>query len=150
MGLHMNNANCTKARFQTSGFTLIELLVVLVILGLLASVVGPQVIKYVGESKTKTARIQIEELGAALDLYLLDMGRYPSSDEGLEALIKEPSRARKWNGPYLKKNFVPNDPWGNEYNYRMPGRQGTYELYSLGADNKEGGAGENEDVTSWE
>ncbi|MGD8999180.1 MAG: type II secretion system major pseudopilin GspG [Granulosicoccaceae bacterium] len=146
----MSDANTTKAAFQTRGFTLIELLVVLVILGLLASVVGPQVIKYVGESKTKTTRIQIEELGAALDLYLLDIGRYPSTDEGLEALIKEPSRARKWNGPYLKKNYIPNDPWGNEYNYRMPGRQGAYDLYSLGADNREGGVGENEDVTSWE
>lgn len=146
----MSNANCIKAPFRINGFTLIELLVVLVILGLLASIVGPQVIKYVGESKTKTTRIQIEELGAALDLYLLDVGSYPSTEQGLEALVKEPSGARKWNGPYLKKNYTPKDPWGNKYHYRMPGSNSAYDLYSLGADNREGGTGENEDVVSWE
>lgn len=146
----MSDTSSTKAAFQTSGFTLIELLVVLVILGLLASVVGPQVIKYVGESKTKTTRIQIEELGAALDLYLLDVGHYPSSEDGLEALVRKTSGVERWNGPYLKKGFIPTDPWGNEYHYRMPGRYAAYDLYSLGADNKDGGTGENEDVVSWE
>jgi general secretion pathway protein G len=147
----MSNANTIKnTSFLTGGFTLIELLVVLVILGLLASVVGPQVIKYVGESKTKTTRVQIEELGAALDLYLLDAGGYPSSEQGLEALVNAPAGVGKWNGPYLKKNYVPKDPWGNDYHYRMPGRYSAYDLYSLGADNREGGSGENEDVVSWE
>lgn len=146
----MNQVNGNNNLSYCRAFTLIELLVVLVILGLLAGIVGPQVMKYVGESKTKTARIQIEELGAALDLYVLDVGRYPSTDEGLEALIIKPGAADKWNGPYLKKNYVPKDPWGFEYNYRMPGDHGTYDLFSLGADNTEGGAGDNQDIASWE
>ncbi len=136
--------------FRSAGFTLIELLVVLVILGLLAGIVGPQVMKYVGESKTKTARLQLEDFGAALDLYALDVGRYPSTDAGLEALVGQPVGAAKWNGPYLKKSFVPKDPWGYEYHYRMPGDHGVYDLFTLGADNADGGIGENQDVSNWE
>lgn len=132
------------------GFTLIELLVVLVILGLLAGLVGPRVMKYVGESKSKTARLQLEELGAALDLYSLDTGRYPGTDLGLQALVSQPSGTDRWNGPYLKKSYVPKDPWGNEYRYESPGDHGPYELYSLGADNSEGGSGEDADILSWE
>lgn len=132
------------------GFTLLELLVVLVILGLLAGLVGPQVMKHVGASKTKTARLQIEELSTALDVYRLETGQYPSSDEGLEALIQKPASADKWSGPYLRKRVLPKDPWGQEYRYRSPGENGTYDLYSLGADNTEGGAGENTDVVSWQ
>ncbi len=132
------------------GFTLIELLVVLAILGLMAGIVGPQVIQYLGESKTKTARLQIEEYGSALDLFVLDVGRYPSSEEGLRALVEPPSGVSKWHGPYLKKKLVPSDPWGNAYHYRVPGEHGAYDLFSLGADNLEGGSDENQDIVSWQ
>ncbi len=135
---------------KTGGFTLIELLVVLAILALLAGIVGPQVMKSLGDSKTKTARLQIEDFGAALDLYRLDVGRYPNTDEGLEALIKKTDGAPKWNGPYLKKNQVAQDPWGYDYIYRAPGENGPYDLYSLGGDNAEGGDGQDQDVKSWE
>jgi len=141
---------CRYPLTANTGFTLLELLVVLVILGLLASLVGPQVLRHVGSSKTQTAALQIEELGAALDLYRLEVGRYPSSQQGLEALVKQPSGVSNWNGPYLKKNVVRKDPWGNDYHYRFPGEQGEYDLYSLGADDREGGEGENQDVRSWE
>jgi general secretion pathway protein G len=132
------------------GFTLIELLVVLAILGLMAGIVGPQVIQYLGESKSKTARLQIEEFSSALDLFLLDVGRYPSADEGLRALVEAPAGAGRWHGPYLKKNFVPTDPWGNRYYYRVPGEHGAYDLYSLGADGRTGGSDEAQDVSSWQ
>lgn len=137
-------------RPKHKGFTLLELLVVLVILGLLASLVGPQVLRHVGSSKSQTAALQISELGAALDLYRLEVGRYPSNNEGLEALIKKPSGVSNWNGPYLKKKLVRLDPWGNEYVYEYPGTHGDYDLYSLGADASTGGEGENRDVVSWE
>ncbi|WP_029134488.1 type II secretion system major pseudopilin GspG [Sedimenticola selenatireducens] len=132
------------------GFTLIELLVVLAILGLLVGLVGPQVMDQLGGSKTKAARVQVADLGAALDLYRLDVGHYPNSAEGLEALVSKPSGQSKWNGPYLKKSKVPTDPWGNEYSYRFPGEHGAYDIISLGADNAEGGDGEDQDVVSWE
>ncbi len=132
------------------GFTLIELLVVLAIIGLLAGLVGPQVIKHLGESKTKTARLQIEELGSALDMYRLDVGRYPATDEGLTALIEKPANVAVWNGPYLRKKKVPLDPWNNSYHYVSPGEHGKYDVYTLGADNNEGGEGEDQDVVSWE
>jgi general secretion pathway protein G len=132
------------------GFTLIELLVVLVILGLLASLVGPRVMKHVGESKTKTAVLQIEELSSALDLYKLETGTYPTSDQGLMALVEKPSGTDQWNGPYLRKKTIRNDPWGQPYQYRYPGDHGDFDIYSLGADNAEGGEGENRDVLGWE
>lgn len=134
---------------RNRGFTLIELLVVLVILGLLAGIVVPQVLGYVGRSKTGTAEMQIEQLGTALDLYRLDVGRYPSTDEGLEVLVDAPAEAENWNGPYLKRSTVPDDPWGRPYRYRSPGEHGIYDLYTLGADGAPGGDSENEDVTSW-
>jgi len=137
-------------QLRFGGFTLLELLVVLVILGLLASLVGPQVLRHVGSSKTKTAALQIQELGAALDLYRLEVGRYPSSQEGLDALLKAPSGAGNWNGPYLTKSVIRKDPWGNDYLYSFPGEHGEYDLYSLGADGQEGGDGENQDVHSWD
>lgn len=142
-------------QMQTSdkpkGFTLIELLVVLVILGLLAGLVGPQVMKYLGTSKTKTAHLQIQDLGAALDLYRLEVGRYPSVEEGLIALVQAPPGTdTRWNGPYLKKRAVPKDPWGYDYHYRFPGEHDVYDLYSLGADNAQGGSGEDADILSWE
>jgi len=137
-------------RQSDRGFTLVELLVVLAILGLLAGLVGPQVMKFYGGSKTKTAALQIHDLGATLDLYRLEIGNYPSTDQGLEALVKAPGNVPDWNGPYLKKHDVPKDPWGNEYHYRSPGEKGPFEIWSLGADNREGGDGEDKDVTSWE
>ncbi|MBV0934271.1 type II secretion system major pseudopilin GspG [Marinobacterium weihaiense] len=133
-----------------SGFTLLELLVVLVILGLLASLVGPQVLRHVGSSKSQTAALQIAELSAALDLYRLEVGRYPSEQQGLDALVKRPSGVNNWNGPYLKKNVVRQDPWGNPYIYVYPGEHGAFDLSSLGADARPGGEGENRDLVSWE
>ena len=132
------------------GFTLIELLVVLAIIGLLAGLVGPQVMKHLGESKSKTARVQIEDLSAALDMYRLDVGRYPTTGQGLEALIEQPADVKKWNGPYLRKKKIPQDPWGQEYRYTSPGEYGKFDLYTLGLDEKEGGEGEERDITSWE
>jgi general secretion pathway protein G len=128
---------------------LIELLVVLVILGLLAGLVGPQILRYLGGAKSDTTRLQIEELGAGLDLFHLEVGRYPSTEEGLAALVEEPTGVSNWNGPYLKKKTVPKDPWGNDYNYLSPGENGVYDLFSLGQDNMEGGEDENEDIVSW-
>lgn len=135
---------------RLKAFTLIELLVVLVILGLLASIVGPQIMKNVGTSKTRTAKLQIEEFSVALDLYQLDLGRYPSTENGLKALIAEPSSGMGWNGPYLRKRVVRLDPWGFEYGYESPGKLEPFDLYSLGADNAVGGDGEDQDVHSWE
>lgn len=132
-------------RRRTAGFTLVELLVVLAILGLLAGLVGPQVMKFLGSSKTKTAALQIEDLGATLDLYRLELGNYP---ENLEDLVTDPG-APNWNGPYLRKGQVPKDPWGNDYEYRVPGQNGPYDIWSLGADGEEGGEGEDADITSW-
>ncbi len=137
-------------RKRQPGFTLIELLVVLVILGLLAGLVGPQVMKYVGSAKSDTARLQLEDIGAALDLFYLDNGRYPDANEGLEALTTRPAGLEGWNGPYLKKKTVPVDPWGNPYHYVIPGRHGQFDLYSLGADNAAGGEKDNQDINSWE
>ena len=132
------------------GFTLIELLVVLAILGLLAGLVGPQLIKHLGESKAKAARLQIEELASSLDMYRLDVGRYPTTDEGLNSLIEAPGTAKVWNGPYLRKKKMPLDPRNNPYHYVAPGQHGKFDLWTLGADNGEGGDGEDADVTSWE
>lgn len=131
------------------GFTLIELLVVLVILGLLAGLAGPKVISYLGGAKSDSAKLQIEQFGASLDLFKLENGRYPTTQEGLAALVQAPSGLTGWNGPYLKKKVVPKDPWGNDYHYASPGQHGLYDLSSLGADNREGGEGENKDLTSW-
>lgn len=133
-----------------AGFTLIELLVVLVILGLLAGLVGPQVMRYLGESKTGAAQLQIEDLSAALDLYRIDVGSYPNSQQGLSALVREPQGARNWNGPYLRRREVPLDPWGNPYHYRFPGEHGTFDLWTYGADGRPGGEGENRMVTNWD
>jgi general secretion pathway protein G len=131
----------------TKGFTLVELLVVLAILGLLAGLVGPQVMKFLGSSKTKTTRLQIEDLSATLDLYNLEIGGYPSA---LNALVQNPGNTPNWNGPYLKKAEVPKDAWGRDYLYRYPGQHGTFDLWSLGADGQEGGDGEDQDIKSWE
>ncbi len=131
------------------GFTLIELLVVLVILGLLAGLIGPQIVKHVGTSKTRTAFLQIEDLAMALETYRLDMDSYPPAERGLALLVHKPAGADRWNGPYLRKPVLPKDPWGRDYRYRIPGKFGAYDLYTLGADDAEGGEGENADVVSW-
>lgn len=127
------------------GFTLVELLVVLAILALLAGLVGPRVIGQLGGAEIKTAQAQIKELESAIDIFRLDVGRYPSEQEGLQALVNQPSGSTGWNGPYLRKG-LPSDPWGNPYRYRVPGQQGDYDVYSLGADNAPGGDGKNADV----
>jgi general secretion pathway protein G len=133
------------------GFTLIELLVVLLILGMIAGLAGPQIMSYLGDSKTKTAKLQIGELEGTLDLFKLDVGRYPDTTEGLQALVQAPATLTdRWHGPYLKKKAVPKDPWGNDYQYTAPGKHGPFDIVSFGADGKEGGEGENKDVVSWE
>jgi len=141
---------CIRRQAAQQGMTLIELLVVLVILGLIASIAGPKVMNYFGDAKSRTAKIQIEQFGQTLDLFKLNVGRYPSTSEGLGALVQAPSGASNWAGPYLKTNSVPKDPWGNEYKYTSPGQHGPYDIVSFGADGREGGEGENKDLTSWE
>lgn len=136
-------------RRRPNGYTLVELLVVLAILGLLVALAAPRVIKYLGGAKTDTAQIQIEKLGGVLDLYRLEIGRYPTEQEGLQSLIERPPQMDAWNGPYLKNRESLTDPWGRPYGYRSPGEHGDYDLYTLGADGKEGGDDEDQDVTSW-
>ena len=132
------------------GYTLVELLVVLAILGLLVAIATPRLIQYLGGAKVESADIQIERLGGILDLYRLEVGAYPSEQEGgLKALVERPQQAVTWNGPYLKNKDALTDPWGRQYLYRLPGQHGDYDLYSLGADGAEGGEGEDRDITSW-
>jgi general secretion pathway protein G len=144
-----NRHSAASFRRREKGFSLIELIVVLVILGLLATVVGPKVINKIGQSKASIAKVQVADFEGALDMFRLDVGRYPTSSEGLNALIQNPG-VQNWTGPYLKKNTLPKDPWLRDYQYRSPGeRGGDYDLWSLGADGSEGGEGDNADITSW-
>jgi general secretion pathway protein G len=131
-----------------AGFTLLELLVVMVIIGLLAGYVGPKYFSQIGKSEIKATRAQIDALGKAVDQYRLDVGRFPSTDEGLAALISRPANQVKWDGPYLSKN-VPLDPWGTAYQYKSPGEHGDYDLISFGKDGRPGGSGEAADITNW-
>ena len=124
-----------------AGFTLVEMLVVITIIGLIMGLVGPRVLGYLSESKVKTAKIQIESLSAALDLFYLDNGRYPAGNEGLNALVQRPASASAWNGPYIKTAAVPPDPWGHPYVYKVPGDHAAYEIASYGSAGQEGGAG---------
>ncbi len=130
------------------GFTLIELLVVIIIIGLLAALVGPKFFGKVGGAKLKTAKAQIGMFETALDTFRLDVGRYPTTDEGLKALREKPGNVTGWEGPYLPKE-IPNDPWGKAYVYKCPGDHGEYDITSFGLDGAEGGEGENQDVVSW-
>jgi general secretion pathway protein G len=139
----------TDARNE-AGFTLVELLVVLAILVLLATYVGPRVIGYLGSSRTQAAKVQIESLASALELFRLDAGRYPTAEEGLKALVERPTDVQVWNGPYLRKQGVPLDPWSRPFQYRSPGQHGEFDIFTLGADNQQGGTGENTDITSWQ
>jgi general secretion pathway protein G len=131
------------------GFTLIELMVVVIILGILAALVVPKMVGREKEAKQKAAFIQIELLGTALDYFALQVGRYPTTSEGLKALVEKPSGVENWKGPYLKKIEIPRDSWHNDYHYESPGKYGDYDLYSYGADNAEGGEGNDQDIVSW-
>jgi general secretion pathway protein G len=131
---------------RQGGFTLVELLVVMVILVLLASLIGPRVIGYLGSSRTKTAQLQIESFRSSLELFHLDVGRYPNTTEGLDALVQPPPGTTGWNGPYLTKSALPPDPWGRPYQYKAPGKSGPFDIYSLGRDGRPGGTDEDADV----
>jgi general secretion pathway protein G len=145
----LSRARSRARRSGERGFTLVEILVVITIIGMIMALVGPRVLHYLTESKAKAAKIQIESLGSALDLFYLDAGRYPSSSEGLAALVQRPGSMAGWNGPYLKGGVVPADPWGHPYVYRAPGQHGAYDIMSFGADGQEGGTDSASDVTSW-
>lgn len=129
------------------GFTLIEILVVMAIIGLIAALVAPQVFKSLGGAKSDAARAQLEALATSVDLYRLEVGKLPPD---LNALIERPSGESRWNGPYLRKQKVPNDPWDREYVYNVPGEYGDFDLFSLGADGLEGGEGDDRDINSWQ
>jgi general secretion pathway protein G len=132
------------------GMTLIEILVVLTLIGIVMGIVGGNYLGQGEKAKAKAAKIEIEQIGQTLDLFRLEVGRYPTTQEGLQALITAPTGVPNWNGPYWKKNTLPKDPWTNEYKYASPGQHGAYDLWSYGADGKEGGEGMNKDITSWE
>ena len=137
------------ARRRQAGFTLIEIMVVMVIIGLLMALVGPNLIGRSEKAKSQAAAMQIERLGTVLDTFRLDVGRYPTTQEGLQVLVQRPMGVDRWDGPYLNKG-VPKDPWDRPYIYRSPGEAGRpYDLYSLGADGAPGGTDNNRDITSW-
>jgi general secretion pathway protein G len=137
-----------KISKKERGFTLIELLIVMVILGLLAALVGPRMFGKVGTSKIKAAKAQISLFETSIDTYRLDVGKYPTTQQGLQALRVKPDGVENWDGPYLTKD-VPQDPWGHSYVYECPGKHGDYDIVSLGADGSPGGDGEDKDVESW-
>lgn len=143
----MKRDDCRLRR--EGGFTLMELLVVMAIIGLLAVLVAPRVIQYLSGAKVDTATVQIDRLAGVLDLYRLEIGQYPSQEDGLTVLVDQPANIANWNGPYIRNRNSLTDPWGNPYRYRYPGEHGDFDLYSLGADGREGGDGENQDITSW-
>ena len=138
-----------RRRRRIRGYTLVELLIVITILAGISVIAVPTYLNYLEKSRIKTAGIQIDRLGAILDTYLLDVGRYPTQAEGLESLVSAPPGVDRWAGPYLTKKESLIDPWGTPFQYRSPGEHGKYDLYSLGPDGVEGGDGENADITSW-
>lgn len=135
-------------RPQAAGFTLLELLVVMVIIGLLAAYVAPRYFSQLGKSEVRSAQAQVAALRSALDTYRLDVGRYPSTEQGLAALLTRPQGVTRWSGPYLQKALPP-DPWGRPYQYKSPGEHGDFDLFSFGRDGRSGGSGDDADVTSW-
>lgn len=145
----MQDNNFRAARHWQRGFTLLELMVVLLILALLASIAAPRVTKYLRKAKSQTASIQINALAAAVDSFHLDLGRFPSNEEGLKALVDRPANATNWDGPYVTKRDSLTDPWGTQYLYKIPGRSTEYDLYTLGSDHKEGGEGDAQDIGNW-
>ena len=132
-----------------AGFTLIEVLIVLGIVAMLATFAAPQVMRYMGQARVETARIQLSAITTALELYALDNGSYPPQQTGLVALVTAPPGTQRWRGPYLKKAEGLRDPWGRPYGYRIPGRQSAFEIFTLGRDNSSGGTGEDQDVVTW-
>jgi general secretion pathway protein G len=136
-----------ETRSNERGFTLVEMLVVITIIGLIMGLIGPRVLNYLSESKVKAAKIQMQSFASALDLFNLDVGRYPSTAEGLTALVRPTAGLAAWNGPYLKGNIVPNDPWNNPYVYRAPAEHGAYDIVSYGSDGQEGGTGTAADIS---
>jgi general secretion pathway protein G len=136
-----------RGRSGQDGFTLVEVLVVISIIGLIMGLIGPRVLSYLSESKVKTARIQLQSFSSALDLFYLDAGRFPSTAEGLAALVRRTPGVAAWNGPYLKGGNVPSDPWSHPYVYRSPGEHGPYDIVSYGADGQEGGSGTSADIS---
>jgi general secretion pathway protein G len=136
-----------RTRQSEQGFTLVEMLVVITIIGLIMGLIGPRVLNYLSESKVKAAKIQMQSFGSALDLFNLDTGRYPSTAEGLTALVRRTPGVAAWNGPYLKGGLVPNDPWNHAYVYRAPGERNPYDIISYGSDGQEGGSGPAADIS---
>jgi general secretion pathway protein G len=144
----LRQARQAVRRHGERGFTLVEIIVVITIIALIMTLVGPRVLNYLSESKVKAAKIQIESLASALDLYFLDTGQFPSNAEGLNALVQRPGSSAGWSGPYLRGTVVPNDPWGRPYVYRAPGSQSSYDIISYGSDGQEGGSGVAADIIS--
>ena len=144
-GLH---ARRDATRLSERGFTLVEMLVVIAIIGLIMGLIGPRVLNYLSESKVKAAKIQLQSFAGALDLFYLDAGRFPSTSEGLSALMQRTPGVAAWNGPYLKGNSLPNDPWNHPYMYRAPGDRAPYEILSYGSDGQEGGSGIAADIST--
>lgn len=138
-----------RVRYDCGGMTLLEILVVMVILGLLATLGSFQLMGYLDRAKADTARLQIQELVTALDLFRIDVGRAPSTSEGLQALLNAPDVNTHWRGPYLRRKSILTDPWRRPYHYRSPGEHGEYDLVSFGADGVIGGENENRDVANW-
>ena len=144
---HGHTREMCPRELSQQGFTLVEMLVVITIIGLIMGLIGPRVLNYLSESKVKAAKIQLQSFGGALDLFYLDAGRFPSTSEGLTALVRPTPGVAAWNGPYLKGGNVPNDPWNNGYVYRSPGEHGPYDIVSYGADGQEGGSGVAADIS---
>ncbi len=136
-------------RKKEQGFTLIELLIVMIILGLLAALVGPRMFGKAEKARQKASKDQISLFETAIDTYRLDVGKFPTAEQGFQALRVRPAGiGDRWDGPYLKKD-IPLDPWGNPYSYKYPGEHGDYDIVSMGADGKPGGDGEDADIVSW-
>ena len=140
-------ADKRRGRDGEQGFTLVEMLVVITIIGLIMGLIGPRVLNYLSESKVKAAKIQLQSFAGALDLFYLDAGRFPSTAEGLMALVQRTPGVAAWNGPYLKGGAVPNDPWSHAYVYRAPADRGPYDIMSYGSDGQEGGSGVASDIS---